>query len=137
MARDRYHNLIKNLLIKRGWTITHDPFYVKTLITKVEIDLGAERIIAAEKGKEKIAIEIKSFLGHSTLHDFYKAIGQFALYLAALEDTEPDRILFLAIPQTAYQYLFKDPLIKKVAKTNRVNLIVYSVKKETIILWEK
>lgn len=137
MARDRYHNLIKNLLIKRGWTITHDPFYVKTLITKVEIDLGAERIIAAEKDKKKIAIEIKSFLGHSTLHDFYKAIGQFALYLAALEDTDPDRILFLAIPQTAYEYLFKDPLIEKVAKTNKVNLIVYSVQKEAIILWKE
>jgi hypothetical protein len=137
MARDKYHDLIRKLLEDEGWTITHDPFYVKTLITKVEIDLGAERIIAAEKDKEKIAVEIKSFLGHSTLHDFYKAIGQFALYLAALEETEPDRILFLAIPQTAYEYLFKDPLIEKVARTNSVRLIVYSVSKKDIVLWKK
>lgn len=137
MAKDKYHNLIIELLKEDGWVITHDPFYVKTLITKVEIDLGAERVIAAEKDSEKIAVEIKSFLGHSTLHDFYKAVGQFALYLAALEEKEPSRTLFLAIPQNAYSYLFKDPLIQKVATLNHIKLIVFNVKTKKIVLWKK
>lgn len=33
------------------------------LESKVKIDLAAERLIAAERGEEKIAVEIKSFIG--------------------------------------------------------------------------
>jgi hypothetical protein len=29
MARDRIHNIVKNALIKDGWTITADPYYLK------------------------------------------------------------------------------------------------------------
>ncbi len=75
MARDKYHELVKRLLIEEGWRVTDDPLFIKTLISKLEVDLGAEKIIAAEKGQIKIAVEIKSFLGHSTMHDFYKALG--------------------------------------------------------------
>ena len=27
MAKDIYHNLVKQALINEGWTITHDPYY--------------------------------------------------------------------------------------------------------------
>jgi hypothetical protein len=137
MARDKYHDLIRRLLENEGWKITHDPLFVKTLISRLEIDLGAEKIIAAEKGKTKIAVEVKSFLGHSTLHDFYKALGQFIVYLAALEDQDPGRILYLALPQYAYEFLFQDPLSEKLAETNKLKLIVFSVEKEKIIIWKE
>ncbi len=26
-AQDLYHNIVKNALLKDGWTITHDPFH--------------------------------------------------------------------------------------------------------------
>lgn len=137
MARDKYHDLIKNLLEKDGWTITHDPLFVKTLITRLEIDLGAEKILAAEKNSVKIAVEIKSFLGHSTLHDFYKALGQFVFYQTALQQEEPDRDLYLAIPQFVYEYLFQDPITEKLAASNKLKLIVFSVQKGEITLWKE
>jgi len=64
-----------------------------------EIDFGAEPLIAAEKDEFLIAIEVKSFVGPSTVNEFHKAVGQFNDYSAALEIQEPDRMLFLAIPE--------------------------------------
>ncbi|MEM6699575.1 MAG: element excision factor XisH family protein, partial [Bacteroidota bacterium] len=49
MARDKYHNLVKRLLIESNWNVTDDPLYVKTALGKLEVDLGAEKLIGAEK----------------------------------------------------------------------------------------
>jgi hypothetical protein len=42
----------------------------------VFVDLGAERVIAAEKENEKIAVEVKSFQSPSDIHGLELAIGQ-------------------------------------------------------------
>ena len=110
MAKDRYHYIVRQALEDEGWVITDDPLIVETLKRDLEVDLGAERLIAAEKGKEKIAVEIKSFLGLSQIHELYKALGQFNYYSIALEEQEPDRILYLAIPFAVYENIFKEPL---------------------------
>ncbi len=61
-AKDIYHETVKNAMVKDGWKITHDPFRIRLARGKnLFVDLGAERLIAAEKGLEKIAVEIKSF----------------------------------------------------------------------------
>jgi XisH protein len=61
-AKDRYHDTVKNALIKDGWTITHDPLRIRLARGKnLFVDLGAERLLAAERGTEKIAVEVKSF----------------------------------------------------------------------------
>ena len=62
MARDIIHNILKNALINDGWSITHDPYPVKVGGFEMEIDLGAENLVAAEKEGEKIAIESDRFL---------------------------------------------------------------------------
>ena len=59
-ARDTYHDAVKNALIKDGWTITHDPLVVELGGDRLFIDLGAERVIGAEKGTRKIAVEVKT-----------------------------------------------------------------------------
>jgi hypothetical protein len=61
-GKDIYHDTVKNALIKDNWKITHDSLRIKLIRGKnLFVDLGAERLIAAEKNTEKIAIEIKSF----------------------------------------------------------------------------
>lgn len=61
-AKDLYHEAVKNALIKDGWTITHDPLRLRLRRGKsLFVDLGAERLLAAERGAEKIAVEVKSF----------------------------------------------------------------------------
>ena len=48
MARDVFHDLVKEALIKEGWKVTHDPL---TLLKREKgglvTDLGAEKIIVA------------------------------------------------------------------------------------------
>jgi hypothetical protein len=57
MAKDIYHQIVKQALIKDGWTITQDPYLVARINKKpYEVDLGAEKFIAAMKGSNKIAI---------------------------------------------------------------------------------
>ncbi len=111
MAKDIFHGMVRAALEKDGWTITHDPLTLKLSKRKLYIDLGAERIIAAERGSERIAVEIKSFVGLSPLTDFYKALGQYQLYILALRRRLPDTILYLSMPQESYQSLVKDELL--------------------------
>lgn len=83
-TRDLYHIAVRNALIKDGWTITHDPYVLSVGLRDVYIDLGAERVIAAERGQDKIAVEIKTFRGASDIYDLEMAIGQYVLYRSSL-----------------------------------------------------
>ena len=84
-AKDRFHQVVKTALIKDGWDVTHDPLQIKVGGVDMEIDLGAERLLAAERAGEKIAVEIKSFLtSASAISEFHTALGQFINYRAAL-----------------------------------------------------
>ena len=132
MARDKYHQHVRNALIKDGWTITHDPYRFRYLSSKdQEIDLGAERnILGAEKGAEKIAVEVKSFLDDSVLQDLYKAFGQYLIYSNGLEEVEPDRKLYLAMPE---EVLFKDfdqAILVKLLKKYQIHVFVFSISEE-------
>ncbi|MGI8933701.1 MAG: element excision factor XisH family protein, partial [Phormidesmis sp.] len=64
-AKDRFHSAVKAGLQKEQWLVTDDPLRLDVGGTKFEIDLGAEQLLAAERGTEKIAVEIKSFLSDS------------------------------------------------------------------------
>ena len=139
-AKDRYHELVKNALTAQGWTITDDPLTVKWGSRKTFIDLGAERLIAAERGVERIAVEVKSFLNLSALTDLYDAYGQFELYRRLLAKLEPDRHLYLALPQTAYAALFDEgemgTLLLDAADAPAVlHLIVFSTVTQEIVQW--
>jgi XisH protein len=79
-AKDRYHNAVRNALLKEKWKLT-DPLILKfENEDEVRIDLGAERLLIANRGQEKIAVEVKSFLSESALFDYHAALGQFLNY---------------------------------------------------------
>lgn len=88
-AKDIYHDSLKNALIKDGWTVTHDPLRLKWGVKDMYVDLGAERLVTAEKAGQSIAVEIKSFVGASELRDIENAIGQFFVYRSVMSRTEP------------------------------------------------
>lgn len=90
-ARDTFHELVRTALQNEGWTITHDPYHIDLGFVDFYIGLGAERLLAAMKDGEKIAVEIKTFLPPSTISEFHTAIGQFINYRIALEDDDPER----------------------------------------------
>lgn len=74
-ARDVFHNAVKMALEKNNWIITHDPLTLEFGLGSLYVDLGAERIIAAERSNERIAVEIKSFLSGSAVSEFHTALG--------------------------------------------------------------
>ena len=135
-AKDRYHNAVKSALLKENWIITADPLRLKfSDQDEVRINLGAERLLAAEREHEKIAIEIKSFLSESALFDYHAALGQFLNYRLVLGSLDPDRILYLAVPLVAYEVFFQRPLAKASVRTYQVRLLVYNPIEEEIVLW--
>lgn len=120
---------------KEGWKVTHDPFDFRVGEVDFEIDLGAERLLGAERDGHKIAVEIKNFLEESPVSAFHKATGQYDNYLFGLELYEPDRVLFLAVPQAIYDTFFQRPFIKMVVSRKAIKLIVYQPSKEKIVQW--
>lgn len=55
-AKDKYHDIVRVALERDGWLITDDPLRIEIGDRAIKIDLGTERLIAAEKGEEKILI---------------------------------------------------------------------------------
>ncbi len=136
-AKDRFHDVVKTALQKDGWRITHDPLTVRIEgIADMYIDLGAQKLIAAEQNGQKIAVEVKSFIGTSTISEFHTALGQFINYRYALEVQEPDRVLYLAVPLNAYNDFFTKSFIQSVIQRSLVNLLVYDVEVEEIVKWQ-
>ncbi|MBE9160038.1 XisH family protein [Nodosilinea sp. LEGE 06152] len=134
-ARDLFHDAVVHALQKDGWTITDDPLTVRYGQDRVAIDLGAEKILAAVRDREKIAVEIKSFLGESELFDYHAALGQFLNYRLALQGTEPDRILYLAVPKETYKSLFSRDLAEASVQQYQVKLLIYDPEEEVIVQW--
>lgn len=99
------------------------------------IDLGADRIITAEKQEEKIAIEVKSFIANSLLQAFHEAIGQYRNYDSVLSKEEPDRILYLAVSEKVFEMFMETPFFKDRLEEEDINLIVLNTKENTIVGW--
>ena len=134
-AKNIYHDSAKNALIKDGWTITPDPLRLRVGKKDLFVDLGAEKLLAAEKGTDKIAIEIKSFVGPSEVRDLETAKGQVDLYQNALSVTEPERTLYLAIREMVYVDLFEEEIGKILLERKVLRLISFDPKEEVITRW--
>ncbi len=134
-AKDIYHDVVKKALEKDRWMITDDPLKLKVGVRDLFIDLGAKQLLAAEKGERKIAVEIKSFIGLSPVKDLENALGQYTLYSDILEESEPDRVLYLAIRQETYNDLFEEPIGKILLRKSRLRLLVFDSGREEILQW--
>jgi hypothetical protein len=134
-ARDKYHDAAKHALIQDGWTITHDPYRLTIGKRRAYIDLGAEMPIAAQKEGRCIAVEIKSFLGLSELNDIENALGQFGVYRVALQKRDPERLLYLAIPDDVRDLLLEESDFRDILRAFEVRLILFDPETETIVKW--
>ncbi len=104
---------------------------------QVQIDLGAERLIAAEKGTERIAIEIKTFGGLSFITALYEAVGKYIIYRNVLRRTQPDRLLFLALPESIFDRFFEESVIRDTVQEENINLVLYNQTDKLITRWIK
>ncbi len=135
MAKDIYHDTVRTALEKDGWTITDELFRLTIGSRSVYIDLGAEKLLAAEKEGCKIAVEIKSFLSPSPVNDLENALGQYILYRDALKRSQPERILYLAIPDEVYLDFFQEEIAQMVVENQHLKLMVFEPKKAEVFKW--
>lgn len=136
MARDLFHQVVKEALIKDSWNITHDPFPVDYGDVQMQIDLGAERLLAATRDQTIIAVEIKSFVRPSAISEFHTAVGQYLNYRRALRAQEPNRVLYLAVPSQTYDEFFRLRFIEEGIEEYQISLIIYDVEDRSIVKWK-
>ncbi len=139
MAKDVFHQAVRTALEKDGWTITNDPYIIKTELLKepLSADLGAEKMVAATKEGEKILVEIKSFLRESLIYEFHRAIGQVISYQINMEIQEPDRTIFLAIPNFAWDKMAPQPFFEIVLRRERIHCLIFDPETQSVVLWKK
>ncbi|MGB5969420.1 MAG: XisH family protein [Spirulinaceae cyanobacterium] len=135
-AKDFYHDAVRHTLEKESWTITHDPLDVDFGDVTMKIDLGAEKLIGAERQGEKIAVEVKSFLGTSEIYQFHTALGQYFNYRFALKAEEPERTLYLAVPLASYEDFFSRRFTQMIIEEVQLKLIVFNPFQEVIVQWK-
>lgn len=136
MAKDLFHQAVRKALEKDNWLITDDPLNLKLGGVDMYVDLGAEKLLAAERAGQKIAVEIKTFGGRSEIAEFHLALGQFLNYRLALQISDPERELFLAVPEIIYETFFSLEFIRMSIANYQIKLLVYEPITEAIALWK-
>jgi gamma-glutamyl:cysteine ligase YbdK (ATP-grasp superfamily) len=134
--KDTFHDIVRRALEKDGWAITHDPLILRYELGNLYVDLGAEKVLAAERAGQKIAVEVKSFLQNSAVSEFHTALGQFISYRILLAEQYPDYVLYLAIPLDAYTSFFATQLAQGIIHSQQLKLIVYKPQEEVIDKWQ-
>ncbi|HEY9821525.1 MAG TPA: element excision factor XisH family protein [Candidatus Sericytochromatia bacterium] len=135
MAKDIYHYQVRTALEKDGWIITDDPLTLQFGSRSVFVDLGAKKLLAAERDGQRIAVEIKSFVGKSLVKDWENAIGQYILYFKIISKKEPDRTLYLAITEEIYISFFNEDIVQVVLADGVIKIIVVDTIQEVITRW--
>ncbi len=135
MAKDIYHNTVRTALEKDGWTITADPLTLSVGKRSTYIDLGAEKLLGAEKDGQYIAVEVKSFISPSPIKDLEQALGQYIMYSQVLERQKPNWLLYLAISDSVFFDFFSEELPQLIMELNNLKVIVFDPDIVEIVKW--
>lgn len=134
---DLHHKPVRQALLKEGWIITDDPFFIEYKGLRLYADLGAELPLAAEKGEQKIVVEIKVFGSASQITELERAIGQYSIYRNILRKNAPERTLFLAVANDVYEDFLQRPAIRDIVEEHELKLLVFDPLTEVVLLWIK
>ncbi|GAB1540112.1 hypothetical protein NUACC21_27810 [Scytonema sp. NUACC21] len=115
-------------------SIVQKHYKINCLID-LHLVLSEQRLLAAEQGNKKIAVEIKSFVSPSEMEDLKYAIGGFVTYRAVIQRIEPERTLYLAVRDNVFTALFEEPIGKLLIESENLYLIVFNPDSETIVQW--
>lgn len=135
--KDIFHDIVKEAFEKEGWIIVDEHYKLKYGKTKYFVDLALDKMLAIEKGEEKILVEIKSFVGKSIAHDYHETVGQYRNYLLAMKLNKVDRILFLAVPEDVYNDFFLEPFGQASIQEENLRLVVFNPTSRKIVKWIK
>jgi hypothetical protein len=86
-------------------------------------------------GRKKLVVEVKSFVGASKIQDLKEALGQYDIYRYLLEETAPERKLYVAVSTVAYNTFFKQDVIQLILNHHQLPLIIVDIEAEEIRQW--
>lgn len=135
MAKDIYHEAVKNALIKDGWTILADSYFLRYEDAQLYADLLAEKTILAEQNNRRIVVEIKSFISPSPMKDFELALGQYILYRDILDLAQKPYAIYLAVKNTVFDSFFQRKSIQAIVKRHQIEFIVFNSEHEEVVSW--
>ena len=108
-AKNIYHDVVVHALTADGWTITHDPLTLTFGWRDLFVDLGAERLAIGA--------------------------GQFEIYRTVLAQSEPDRVLYLAVPRHVFETLLAERFGQLIISELRLRLLEFDDEQEKVIQW--
>lgn len=133
-AQDRFYYCVEAALQKNGWS-NIAPLPLRYGADRLEIDLAAEQVLAAQQGAVQIAVEVKSFIAASVVYEFHQAVGQYLHYRLALEHNRLKNKLYLAVPETIYQQHFVKLLFQDSIQVHKVQIIIVDEQQQEILQW--
>lgn len=71
----------------------------------------------------------------ATLQDLEDTLGQYLIYLSFLKRIEPDRKLYIAIPDVVYALFVESQAIQMLLHDNNVPLIIVNPDTEEVVEW--
>ncbi|MEZ4662352.1 MAG: element excision factor XisH family protein [Caldilineaceae bacterium] len=80
-------------------------------------------------------MEIKELRGQSVIVELEQAIGQYVLYRLLLNQVDPERHVYLAIPDKAYRELFTEPIGELVINDLPLQLLVVDIEQCEVKKW--
>lgn len=104
-------------------------------VNPVESVVKLDRSLAAERGSQKIAVEIKTFLRPSFVRELENALGQYILYRNLLSVTDPERELYLAVSDRIYNNFFQKKASQFIVNQNQILIVVVEIQSEVISQW--
>jgi hypothetical protein len=124
-AKDRYHDTVKRALVKDGWTILDEQYFIGTDARQLWVDLH----IGDAAGQHRLLVEVKSFLvGESAVENLANAIGKYQIYEAAIAIRKLQLPLYLAIPIRVYEGIFSEDIVAELTQNIKIRLIRYDLR---------
>lgn len=134
-AIDTCQPQVVRALEKDRWQIQGMNIHLRYKRRYVFVDIQAVHI-ANGLSRQILLAEVKCFANPlEATQDIYVAIGQYALYLAMLEERGDTHSLYLAIPAHAYD-LF-DTVVQRAISYVKMKLIIVDIDREVILEWKE
>jgi len=73
----------------------------------------------------------------SILHDFLLAVGQYYVYKTILSKSEPNRTLYVALPDFIYNRIIKYEWAQEVVRNLSMKFILYDTNQKSITIWKE
>jgi glucose-6-phosphate 1-dehydrogenase len=131
-AKDKYHQTVKNALVKAGWSIKNEQIALKIPGRVFSVDLEALQ----QQTAIAVLVEIKVFENMpSPMRYLEAAIGQYMIYQAVIDWLGLNKVLYMAVPIAAYETIFREAIGQIAIKKLHLRLMVFNPETEEIERW--